>query len=262
MEIARVQSDGMSLGCEVVGKGPALLLVHGSTTGRRRWEPVVPALAQRRQLWLLDRRGRGLSGDAAAHSLWAEIEDVAAAVRTADARSIVAHSYGAICALEAALLCPQLRSLVVYEAPIPVGAADSEDESRIREIEDCVAKGMAEQALLTFHRSMLRMSESEIAALRELPSWVDRVAIAHTLPRELRAARRYKFEASRFSGLRIPVLVLLGGDSPQRYANAAAELTKGVPNARLVTLPGQKHNAITTAPEMFSREVGGFLESP
>src|SRR5262249_48795996 len=148
---------------------------------------------------LLDRRGRGLSGDAPVHSLQAEIDDVVSAVRAANAQSIVSHSYGGICALEAALLCPGLTSLVIYEAPIRVGAADPTDESHIRQIEDDVANGEPEQALLTFHRSILRMLEPEIAAMRKLPTWTERIAIAHTLARELRAARRYRFDAARFA---------------------------------------------------------------
>jgi pimeloyl-ACP methyl ester carboxylesterase len=262
MEIARVQSsDGVSIASELVGKGQSVVFVHGSTTGRQRWQPLVPAFAQRWQVWLLDRRGRGLSSDAAVHSLQAEIDDVASVVRAANARSIVSHSYGGICALEAALVCPQLTSLVIYEAPIPVGEADPADESHIRQIEESVEERMPEDALLIFHRSILRMAEPEIAAMRKLPTWNERVAIAHTLPRELRAARRYRFDAARFAKLSIPVLVLLGAESPERYAKAARTLIDGLPNARLVTLAGQKHNAITTAPELFSREIVNFVRS-
>jgi pimeloyl-ACP methyl ester carboxylesterase len=262
MEIARIQSsDGVSIGCELVGKGEPVVLVHGSSTGRQRWQPVVPAFAQRWQLSLLDRRGRGLSGDAAAHSLQAEVDDVVSVVRAANAHSIVSHSYGGICAIEAALVCSQLTSLVIYEAPIPVGAADPADESHIRQIEERVEERMPEEALLIFHRSILRMPEPEIAAMRQLPTWSERIAIAHTLPRELRAARGYRFDAARFAKLRIPVLVLLGGESPERYARGARTLIDGLPNARLATLAGQKHNAITTAPELFSREILNFVES-
>ena len=32
-----VSADGTRIGCEVVGAGPPLLLVHGSTADRSRW---------------------------------------------------------------------------------------------------------------------------------------------------------------------------------------------------------------------------------
>ena len=56
-------ADGTRIGCEVDGTGPALLLVHGSTADRHRWAAVRAALAERFTLVLMDRRGRGLSGD-------------------------------------------------------------------------------------------------------------------------------------------------------------------------------------------------------
>jgi hypothetical protein len=55
--------------------------------------------------------------------------------------------------------------------------------------------------------------------------------------------------------------VLLGGDSPRRYVDATSLVTEGLPNARRAVLPGQQHNAITTAPALFSREVLSFLNS-
>lgn len=256
-------SDGVEIGCELVGVGDPVLLVHGTSSARQRWQPVVASLSSDHELWLMDRRGRGLSGDASAHSLGVEVDDVVAAARHAKAVSIVAHSYGAVCAVEAALRCPSLRSLVLYEPPIsvPPFAENPQDEANIKAIEDLVALDRHEDAVLLFQRDILRMGEAQIGALRSQPGWTDRVALAPTLPRELRAVRRYRFDASRFASLRIPVLLLLGGDSPRRYFDAAALVTSGLPNIRCVELPGQQHNAITTAPALFSREVLNFLNA-
>ena len=43
---------------------PALLLVHGATADHTTWRTVGPALAARRSVFAMDRRGRGASGDA------------------------------------------------------------------------------------------------------------------------------------------------------------------------------------------------------
>jgi pimeloyl-ACP methyl ester carboxylesterase len=211
----------------------------------------------------MDRRGRGLSGDAASHLLSVEVDDVVAAIHASKAGSIVAHSYGAVCALEAAPRCHSLQRLILYEAPIPVPpfTENLEDDANITAIEDLVAQQRGEEAVLSFQRDILRMEEAQVAALRSQPGWAERIVLAPTLPRELRAVRRYRFDVSRFESLRIPVLLLLGGDSPRRYFEAAALLASGLPNVRCVELPGQQHNAITTAPSLFSREVLRFLNS-
>lgn len=46
---------------ERLGSGPPLLMVHGLGSSRNAWSPVVPALAARRELILLDLPGHGAS---------------------------------------------------------------------------------------------------------------------------------------------------------------------------------------------------------
>lgn len=263
MEIVRIGSgDGVSVACEVVGQGAPVLLVHGTSSARGRWAPVLAGLGAGRSLHLMDRRGRGLSGDATAHDLPREVADVAALANAVGAQAIVAHSYGAILALEAAPRVPGLRRLVLYEPPVPVATIppDPQDAQNIARIAQRLAAGDREGALAVFLGDILGLPAAQIAAQRGLPGWDERLALAHTLPRELAAVRGYRFDPARFAGLDLPVLVLLGGDSPPRYAEAAALVAGGLPRARRLLLPGQQHNAITTAPALFAGEVAAFLD--
>ncbi|MEW5422180.1 alpha/beta fold hydrolase [Amorphus sp. 3PC139-8] len=254
--------DGTLVAGELVGAGIPVLLVHGTSSARGRWAPVLATMSERLQLCLMDRRGRGLSGDGAEHSLAAEVADVAALAREAGARVLIGHSFGAICALEAARDLPDLQAVVLYEPPVPVPpvAPDPVDAANIRRIGEQAAAGWSEEAVLTFMRDVLAMPAAQIEAARKSPGWGERVALAPTLSRELAAVRAYHFGAGRFTELTVPVLVLLGGESPQRYVDAAHLVADGLPNAHLGLLPGQRHTAITEAPDLFASKVMAFLD--
>src|SRR5712692_2003132 len=73
-------------------------------------------------VWTLDRRGRGASGDATAYALERECEDIAAVIDAiGGAVHVLGHSFGGLCALEAALLTPHLGRLILYEPTTLLG---------------------------------------------------------------------------------------------------------------------------------------------
>lgn len=238
-----------------------MLLVHGTSSGRLRWLPVLDKLPADRTYWMLDRRGRGSSGDQVGYALSDEVADIAAIAKAAKAEEIVAHSYGAILALEAALELPHLRRIVLYEPPVPVPpyAPDPVDEANIAAIAAEVEAGRLDEAVTIFMRDVLAMPAARIADVRGGADWQARVDLAATLPRELAAVRAYRFEPEKFRDCGFAVLLLLGGDSPKRYVDATEMLAAGLPNARIERLAGQRHNAITEAPNLFSSAVERFL---
>lgn len=264
-EIHSVSSrDGTAIGYTRSGAGPALVLVHGATSERSRWRPVLGALASRYTVYALDRRGRGASKDAADYAIEREFADVAALVDSISGPvAVIAHSYGAICALEATRLTPNIKRLVLYEPPIATQAMSAEDaaalEATIEEIERQLAREDRAGALETFYTRNLRMPEAELAAVRSLPNWPARLALAHTLPRELRETRRYRFDAGRFRNYAVPTLLVLGGDSVPRYHESTALLHRSLTGAKLAVLAGQKHTAIDAAPELFAATALDFL---
>jgi pimeloyl-ACP methyl ester carboxylesterase len=88
------------------------------------------------------------------------------------------------------------------------------------------------------------------------------VATAHTLPRESRAEKEYRFDAQRFKDLHTPTLLLLGGDSPQFLKAATETIDTALPNSRIAVMPGQQHTAMYTAPDLFASELIRFLLEP
>jgi pimeloyl-ACP methyl ester carboxylesterase/alkylhydroperoxidase/carboxymuconolactone decarboxylase family protein YurZ len=255
--------DGTPIGYAKGGDGPPLLLVHGTTSERSRWTPVLPSFLRKHTVYSMDRRGRGASGDAAGHRMELEFADVAAAIDSIGEQvNVVAHSYGAICALEATRLTKNIRRLVLYEPPIAAGAdpqADAALEETIRMVEDRLKADDRAAALSVFYSRNLKMTDTEISAMHRLPSWPARLALAHTLPRELRSTRSYRFDAGKFRGYEVPTLLILGGDSVARYKNAIDLLHSSLAGSKLSVLAGEKHGAIDSAPDLFAATVLDFL---
>jgi pimeloyl-ACP methyl ester carboxylesterase len=255
--------DGTRIAIWRSGTGPPLLLVHGGTYDHTTaWRFVVPELERRFTVYTMDRRGRGGSGDAPAYELQREAEDVAAVADSiGEPVNLLGHSYGALCAVEAALLTPNLRRLILYEG-VPLSGADYYPPGTIEHLEALLETGDVEGMLITMMREVIQRPPEEIELLRsQQEDWAARLRNAPTLPREMRVEQSYVFIPERFGNMRTPTLLLVGGDSPAGELENANGVSDGLPDARVVILPGQRHTAMIMAPEVFSNEVVQFLES-
>jgi len=248
--------DGTLIAYEQDGRGSHLVLVHGSFVDSLGWERVRPRLEQHFTVTRIDRRGRGGSGDSREYAIEREFEDVVAVVNSLDAPVLLfGHSFGAVCALEAAMRTDKLAGLVLYEPPILEGESLTSPEL-LERLENLLVAGDREGVVRTFLAEVPRISPKEIEKLASSPSWRGRIAAAHTLPRELRSLEAYRVP-DQVSKLSTPVLLLLGSDSPAVFGRANANLEKMLPNSRTVVMPGQKHIAMDTAPDLL---VGAVLD--
>lgn len=261
-ELTTTSRDGTRIAYWRTGQGPPLVLVHGATADHTRWETVLPLLEPHVTVHAMDRRGRGGSGDAAEYRIEEEGADVAAVVAAvADATGgpvdVLGHSYGGLCTLEALTQTGGIRRAVLYEAGagVPTGPGFAE------ELERLLADGRREEVVIHLLTVAAGVPADQLARMRALPSWPHRVAAAHTVVREVRGHDAYRLRPERFTGLSVPTLVLLGSASPAGEAESAERLVAALPGARLVTLPGQGHVAMLTAPDLFAAEVLDFLRA-
>src|SRR6185312_4796608 len=261
--VVRVRSaDGTVVGCEVDGAGPPLLLIHGSTADRDRWAAVRAALARRFTLWLMDRRGRGLSvaeAAGAAYALELEAADVAAVVAAiGPGVPVLAHSYGGACALAAAVVGAPVGRMLVYEPAFGTEAGPVFPVAALAEVEGALARGDRELALETFFADVLLLGPEQIAAMRGTKAWRARVACVDTLPREARAANAHRVRGGP-EGAGASVRLLLGTETaPPLVAStrAAADAWAG---SSLRELAGHGHAAMDADPGLFVREVVDWL---
>jgi pimeloyl-ACP methyl ester carboxylesterase len=255
--------DGTFIAFERRGHGPPLVMVHGATVDHTRWGGVVGALAERFTLFMMDRRGRGASGDTAPYAIEREFEDVAAVVEAAGVRvRVLAHSFGAICSLEAARLTSRIAGMVLYEPPLPLPGQDVIFPRELgRRLDGLLAAGDRSGVVETFLREVTRMTPAEIARMRRTTTWGVRVQAAHTIPREVVAAGSYQFAAERFASVRVPTLFLVGSRSPDNVHAATLMASAALAGSRVQILRGQGHAALSTGPRIFLESALPFLQT-
>lgn len=262
VRLTTTSRDGTPIAYWRSGQGPALLLVHGATADHSRWETVLPLLEPHVTVYAMDRRGRGGSGDAPEYRIEEEGGDVAAVVDVvADATGgpvdVLGHSYGGACVLEAMLLTERIRRAVLYEAGVGVPTTPQLADT----LEGLLAEGRREEVVIGLLTEAAGVTAEELGRMKALPSWSHRVAAAHTVVRELRAHDTYPFRPERFSSLTVPILLLAGSESLPADAESTSLLAAALPGARVVTMAGQGHVAMLTAPELFASEVLAFLRN-
>ena len=257
-----ISADGTRIGFERRGSGSPLVLVHGGTVDHTCWAAVMPALAEHFTVYAMDRRGCGLSGDAESYALEREFEDVVAVVDDIGGPvDLLGHSFGAVCALEAARRTPNIRRLVIYEPP-PTGVAGYFPPDAVARTKEVLATGDRDGALSTFYLEVCEMPPAELEAERSRPDWPGHVAAVHAIVREMHALEAYPpFDPADYASLRPPTLFLVGGDCPER-CEVSPVLAPAMPDSRIVVMPGQQHMAMETAPDLFVREVLAFLLDP
>lgn len=251
--------DGTSIACEACGEGDPLVLVHSAAADARQWARLVPLLAPSFRVFAMDRRGRRQSGRCRLdHSLQVEYDDIASVVTSLPGPvHLLGHSSGARFALQAAPRAPNLASLILYEPPPPETFSDAALES----LDRLEAAGDRLGILRTFLVDIVGNTEDAFDFIRQRPIWPLMVDNALTLPAELRAVLHYRFDPSSLAGLAVPTLVLVGELSGPEVRRTASEVAEALSDASVVTLPGQGHGAMFSAPELLASEVRRFVET-
>lgn len=260
-----VSTDGTEIAVFVSGAGRPLVVVPGTTSDHTTWRRVLPLLESRATVYAVDRRGRGDSGDRLPYALEKEYDDIAAVVDAAATDAgmsvdLMGHSYGGNVAFGAALRTASLRRLVLYEGwPVPNIAHRTFPPRLLRRLDGLLGAGRPERMLEVFYRDVVQMSEAEIDALEATPTWPARVAAAATVPRECRAFGRQAFDPARAAEIAVPVLLLVGADSPPEIKADPEVVAAALPDARMDVLEGQMHMAHLGDPETFATRVLEFL---
>lgn len=246
MTLFAKSADGTRIAYERMGRGEPLILVGGIFSDRSTTAGLAAALARHFTVINFDRRGRGESGNTLPYGVEREIEDIAALIGAAGGRAaLFGHSSGAALSLHAAAAGLSICRLMLYEPPY--GPDDALAKNQSRELAVRVKATLAEGR----RGDAIRLFFENFGLPREV---VEGMA---TDPRMLGVAptMRHDFEVmgelSRggvipediVRGIRVPALVMAGGDSPDFFRETAARLVQLLPHAQLRLLDGCDHGA-------------------
>ena len=252
-EIARFES----------GRGPTVLLIHGSAADRTTW--TVPAALLREELTLLayDRRGAPkfpLLENSAEPSVDDHVTDAVDLIesRKEGAVFVCGSSFGSVIALELSRQKPHLvRGLILCEPPLPKSDhLPAVDPTFHQEFERLIADGRGEDAGEYFLRTVLTDELYE-----RIPDRFQNrsKSMWKQIRSDIHALMGYKVRYATLAEVRPPVLLVGGELSIEEFAQTLDAFARAIPNSRRVTLPGAGHMVHAEAARGFARCVREFV---
>jgi pimeloyl-ACP methyl ester carboxylesterase len=251
-------AGGTVIGYRKLGSGSPIVLVHGSISTGEQWLAVAEQLADANTVYIMGRRGRGLSADAEDYSLNTESDDIKAVLDVAgEGAALLGHSYGAICAFEAVRTGAAVASLVLYEPPLPVDAPTA--GAALGEYAAAVEEGNGDKAMRIAAAHFLRISPEETEALAASPLWPGMVELSPTWTRELTEIDMTDVLIQQYAEIDVPTLLLVGEASPAHLIGASQHLRQRLANVTENLFPGQNHFAHVTDPAGVAEAINGFV---
>jgi pimeloyl-ACP methyl ester carboxylesterase len=240
-------ADGTTIALDRAGDGPPVILINAGPTDRTVNAPLVDLLAPGFTVLNYDRRGRGRSGDTPPYAVDREYEDLAAVIDAAGgSASLFGNSGGGILALEAAARGLPITKLVVWEPPYGIGSRPPVPQGYRERLARLLAAGRRGDMVELFLTQAVGMPAEVVAPMRQAPFWPSMEAVAHALIYDAMIVEDFSLPPGRVAGIKVPTLVLDGGQTPS-LSIAAQAVADAVPNARRHTLEGQPHNVDAAA---------------
>ena len=251
-------TDGTEIAYEIVGSGPPVVLVDGAMCFRDAgpMRAIAEALSDGLTIGLYDRRGRGGSGDTLPFAVDREIEDLAAVIDAlGGAAGLFGISSGGALSLRAATaLGPAtVTRLGVYEVPFLPEAMHAGAAAYTGDLTAALAADDREKALRLF-LGHVGMPAEAIEGMSRSPFWPVSLAIAPTLAYDDAAMADSDTPVDLVRGLRVPVLGLAGGASPDFLQYGARGVAGAAIDGRFELIAGQTHDiqADAVAPHLRS----------
>ena len=237
-------SDGTTIAFDRSGEGLPVVVVGGAFSQRRYPNLVRLAelLGERFTVINYDRRGRGDSGDTRPYAIEREVEDLEAVVEAAGGSArVLGLSSGANLALEAAASGLPIEKLALWELPYALGGRPLPPEELAKMYEGMVAAGRPGDVIEFFMREVVGVSPEVVARAQKEPSWQEQEALAHTLAYDTLLLGDGTLPAEQAAIVRVPTLVMEGGETFPFMRGIASALAGLIPGAQACVLEGQGH---------------------
>ncbi len=256
MPIKRI--NGVRLLYEVTGVGEPLVLVHGSWGDHHNWDPIVSGLSESFEVVAYDRRGHSRSERGAGQgSVREDADDLAELIEAVASgpAHVVANSYGAIVALNAAVRRPEVfATLIAHEPPLvgmlaatPFAPVLDELDRRVGKVVEVLAAGDDQAGAKLFIETIARRPgawDMELSAdLREVfvrngPTFLDETRDQHAQRIDLDALQQFD----------PPALLTKGTESPPFLTATVDAIAVAVPHFEVESIEGADHAPHETTP--------------
>lgn len=254
-----------------LGDGPGVVCLHSNGSSSGQWRALMEGLAPEYRVLAADMYGSGKSPPWPTDrevSLSDEVELLEPVfARAGDPFTLVGHSYGGAVALIAAVAQPQrVRALAVYE---PVLFALIDAESPPPNDADGIRGAVAGATAALDAGDPARAAECFYdfwmgpGAWKQMPApRKEPIAAAIVNVRGwLTALSAEPTPLQSFAALDIPVLYMVGKDSPASSRGVARILARTLPRVRVVEFEGLGHLGPLTHPSVVNEAIANFLQT-
>jgi pimeloyl-ACP methyl ester carboxylesterase len=243
------------------GEGPALVMIHGITSGRWTWEPVIEHLAKRYELFVYDQRGHGSSMKPnhgyGLHDYATDL-DLVLDHFGIERPLIIGHSLGGMVTLEWAIGQPdRAKALVIEDSPMRRGGPDTPELFEGWLALNAMTPEEAEAALLAKFPDL-----DPVIAKHRATSITSTARSVLTELREGMAGQNGASVIGTYSGITSPTLLVygdvdFGGMVPESDAES---FSATLPNGEAAFIVDGDHNLHLNKPQAFLDVVLPFLE--
>jgi pimeloyl-ACP methyl ester carboxylesterase len=250
--------------------GPPVILIHGYTDSARDWVPMLPYLAKRDRLILVDIRGHGQSSKP--ECCYTRIDfayDIkllldALGVQRAD---IVGHSLGSIIAQTFAEYWPERTAHVVLISSTGGSPPDRPKQppqfdfaAEIRKLKEPIEADSP--FMIAWWDSPTPVDPDFIRRQRRDAAGIPLRVWLAVLDQALPANNIYPDLQSTLPRLKAPTLLIWGSKDPIMEEDVRQSLRKALPGAKVKIFDGLGHNPFWEDPRGVAEAVNAFLDTP
>jgi pimeloyl-ACP methyl ester carboxylesterase len=249
--------NGAKLYYEVMGEGRPLVLIHGGGIDSRMWDDHFKVYAEHYKVIRYDLRGSGKSD--VPTKRWSHVEDLRSLLRflRVDNVYLLGLSRGAQVSADFIFEYPDMVDALILASPNLDGPPSAYESPGAREAAREDISLAVDELMKNPYQIPQRQYEAARRKMRVMLA--DNAMVSLFIYRNFHLQRPELPATRRISAIRVPTLLIVGGnDHPDALANYARE-TELIPGARKVVIPGANHVAPLEKPEEFNRIVLGFL---